>query len=329
MDAAAIAKVAQHDWADNVPSWIAISSLPVRGPDSPPGIFEVMMQHNAEQDAVGAAVRARVAVEVVDSVADLRRVTELFSRIWAVPEVPPFPHDIMRSLAHAGGRVHAAFREGQLLGAAVAVFGPPADVLCYSLIAGVSPRAESRGIGLALKLAQRAWALQAGAARMRWTFDPLLRRNARFNISRLGAVGTEYLEDFYGEIHDGVNDPETDRLTVTWDLRAPLPGLSPLAGVPGNAVPTGEPAAHTILAAGPEGEPATGTAPRVAGADPGLLRCRMPEDILTIRRANPALARRWRLAVREALGGAVRDGYQVIAVTDPGWYVLEKARVQP
>lgn len=29
---------------------------------------------------------------------------------------------------------------------------------------------------------------------------------------------TEYLADFYGEIADGVNDPETDRLPTTWDL---------------------------------------------------------------------------------------------------------------
>ena len=57
---------------------------------------------------------------------------------------------------------------------------------------------------------------------MSWTFDPLLRRNAWFNISRLGAVGTEYLVDFYGEVADGVNDPETDRLAVSWNLRAAL-----------------------------------------------------------------------------------------------------------
>ena len=171
-----------------------------------------MNQHDAEQDAAKAVARARAAVEALDSVADLRRVADLFSRVWATPQAPPMPHDIMRSLVHAGGRVHAAFRDGRLVGAAVAVFGPPAGASCYSLIAAVSPDAEGGGIGLALKLAQRAWALQAGAGWMVWTFDPLLRRNATFNISRLGAVGTEYLVDFYGQVDDGVNDPETDRL---------------------------------------------------------------------------------------------------------------------
>ena len=275
-----------------------------------------MTQHDAEQDAANAAARAGAAVGAVDSVADLRRVADLFSRVWAAPQAPPMPHDIMRSLVHAGGRVHAAFRDGRLVGAAVAVFGPPVHASCYSLIAGVNPDAEGGGIGLALKLAQRAWALQAGAGWMIWTFDPLLRRNATFNISRLGAVGTEYLVDFYGQIADGVNDPETDRLAVTWDLRAPLP--SP-------AAPAGEEVPDTILAAGPGGEPAPGTVPQ-AGTGPDVLRCWIPEDILTLRRTNPALARRWRLAVREALGGAIDGGYQVTGVLRTGWYVLEKER---
>lgn len=283
-----------------------------------------MAHHQAEQDAAAAAARARVAVAAVDSVADLRRAAELFARVWTAP-LAPMPHDVMRSLVHAGGRVHAAFRDGQLLGAAVAVFGPPADGECYSLIAAVSPHAEGGGIGLALKLAQRAWALRAGAERMRWTFDPLLRRNARFNLSQLGAVGTEYLVDFYGEVADGVNDTETDRLAVTWDLRAALPG---------SAHPSRQPAGPghglaAILAAGPDGEPVAGAAPGAGGAGPARLWCWIPGDILTTRRTDPALAHRWRLAVREALGSAVANGYQVTGMADPGWYVLGNTQARP
>ena len=280
----------------------------------------------AEQDAAGAAARAGVVVRAVDSVVDLRGVADLFSRIWAAPLVPPMPHDIMRSLAHAGGRVHGAFREGQLVGASVAVFGSPASASCYSLIAGVSPEAASRGVGLALKLAQRVWAVRAGVVWMSWTFDPLLWRNARFNISRLGAVGTEYLVDFYGEVADGVNDPETDRLTVSWDLRAALPGSAASADLLGPRVPSGEDVPCAILAAGPAGEPVAGTVPGAGSSGPGRLRCWIPDGILSIRRTDPGLARRWRLAVREALGGAIGDGYQVTGLMEPGWYVLEKAR---
>jgi predicted GNAT superfamily acetyltransferase len=284
----------------------------------------VITHDDAEQDLAAAAARASVVMAELDTVEGLRGAADLFARIWETPSVPPMPHDILRSLVHAGGRVHAAFRDGHLVGAAVAVFSAPADAACYSLIAGVSPDAESRGIGLALKLAQRAWALRAGTTRMVWTFDPLLRRNARFNFTRLGAVGAEYLVDFYGEITDGVNDPETDRLAVTWNLLSPLPAFTARSGLPGSPGPAGEDELPAILTAGPGGEPVVGTMP---GTSTGR-RCWIPADILTLRRTDPGLARRWRVAVRTALGDAVAEGYQVTAVSDPGWYVLEKAQAR-
>ena len=303
-------------------------------------------QGDAEQDAQSAARRARTDVREVETVAGMLEVAELFSRIWDAPLVAPMPHDLMRSLAHAGGRVHAAFRDGHIAGASVAIFGAPAEASWYSLIAGVRPGVEGQGIGLALKLAQRAWALQAGVSRMTWTFDPLLRRNARFNITRLGAVVTEYLVNFYGEIADGVNDPETDRLAVVWNLRTPLPNSVRVAGPPSAPDPASEHEPSPILVARKGGEPVLVPGPgvadssggkRVAGTGPsgsanqeagndraGRLRCWIPEDILLTRRTNPELARRWRLAVREALVGALGDGYVVTGVMDPGWYVLEK-----
>jgi predicted GNAT superfamily acetyltransferase len=292
--------------------------------DADSGGVQVITHDDAEQDAAAAAVRASVVMGELDTVAGLRGAADLFSRIWETPTVPPMPHDILRSLVHAGGRVDAAFRDGHLVGAAVVVFSAPADAACYSLIAGVSPGAESRGIGLALKLAQRAWALRAGVSRMVWTFDPLLRRNAWFNIARLGAVGTEYLVDFYGEVTDGVNDPETDRLAVTWNLRAPLPASTARARVPGAPGPARDREPPAILVCGPGDEPVAETVP---GASTRL-RCWVPGEIIAIRRTDPGLARRWRLAVREALGGAMAEGYQVRGVMDPGWYVLEKAQAK-
>ncbi len=267
-------------------------------------------------EAASAAARAGVEVRAVSDVAGLRAVAALFAVIWATPQVPPMPHDLLRSLAHAGGCVHAAYRGGRLTGASVAVFGTPASRSCYSLITGVAPGAEGRGTGLALKLAQREWALAAGATAMTWTFDPLLRRNARFNLARLGARVTEYLPDFYGEISDGINDPETDRLAVTWDLRAPLPsGPGPASGA----------AWPAILQAGPAGEPLPGELLPASAQ----VRCAIPADIMAARRTAPGLARQWRLAVREHLGGALASGYQVTGYAEPGWYLLDRPGQQP
>ncbi|MGE5132005.1 MAG: hypothetical protein ACM32E_03735 [Gemmatimonadota bacterium] len=273
-------------------------------------------------EAAGAAAGAGVQVRAVSDVPGLHAVAALFAVIWDTPQVPPMPHDLMRSLAHAGGCVHAAYRGGQLTGASVTVFGPPASRSCYSLITGVAPGAEGRGTGLALKLAQREWALAAGATAMTWTFDPLLRRNARFNLARLGARVTEYLPDFYGEISDGINDPETDRLAVTWDLRAPLPaGPLPAGPEPGAGCPA-------VLSAGPAGEPAAGI-PVTGPATPARACCAVPADIMAARRTAPGLARQWRLAVREHLGGAMASGYQVTGYAEPGWYLLDRSGGQP
>ena len=54
---------------------------------------------------------------------------------------------------------------------------------------------------------------------MTWTFDPLVRRNAHFNLAVLGATVDEYLVDFYGPLPDAVNaGDESDRLLVVWPV---------------------------------------------------------------------------------------------------------------
>jgi predicted GNAT superfamily acetyltransferase len=285
----------------------------------------------AADDAARAAQRAGVTIQALAAPDDLRRVTELFARVWDASDVPPVPHDLLVSLAHAGGCVHAAFRDGRLTGASAAVFGPPATASCYSLLTGVSPGSEGRGTGLALKLAQREWALLAGVQRMTWTFDPLLRRNAWFNLARLGAAVTGYLVDFYGELADGVNDEETDRLVVSWELPAALPARArPASGTPAPDAPEPPvPPLPSLLVSGASGEPVPGPGPeRPPGSQPPpgppRLRCWIPADIMAIRHTDPGLARRWRLAMRGALGGALDQGYRVAGLAEPGWYLLDR-----
>ena len=59
--------------------------------------------------------------------------------------------------------------------------------------------------------------MRAGMAKIVWTFDPLVRRNAMFNLARLGARATRYEVDFYGPVRDAINgEDETDRLVVEW-----------------------------------------------------------------------------------------------------------------
>ena len=79
----------------------------------------------------------------------------------------------------------------------------------YDQLAAV-PGWQDRGVGRALKLAQRAHCLDVGIEEVRWTFDPMVARNARFNLVKLGAEATRLLPDFYGEMTDRLN--RDDRL---------------------------------------------------------------------------------------------------------------------
>src|SRR4029453_7402172 len=82
---------------------------------------------------------------------------------------------------------------------------------------------RGRNLGYAIKVHQRAWAIERGLETITWTFDPPIRRNAWFNLAKLGALPTEYLVDFYGPIGDLLNgSDESDRLYLTWRLGAPL-----------------------------------------------------------------------------------------------------------
>jgi predicted GNAT superfamily acetyltransferase len=56
---------------------------------------------------------------------------------------------------------------------------------------------------------------------MRWTFDPMLARNAHFNFAALRAEGTAYAVDYYDR-------PGTDRIVVDWALDRPD---DPFAGI--------------------------------------------------------------------------------------------------
>ncbi len=55
---------------------------------------------------------------------------------------------------------------------------------------------------------------------MRWTFDPMVARNAWLNLGKLGAVVDRFARNFYGEMDDAINAGErSDRLTVAWHLQ--------------------------------------------------------------------------------------------------------------
>jgi predicted GNAT superfamily acetyltransferase len=257
-----------------------------------------------------AAQAAGVHLRTVHDVTGLAAVADYFSDVWRTPRTsPPIPAEVLHSLVHSGGAVHAAFAGERLAGACVAVFGPPAEADAYSLVAAADP-----GVGYPVKQAQRAWLLRRGARTLRWTFDPLVGRNARFNLAKLGATGTEYLVDFYGPMADGVNDgDESDRLTVTWDLAAPRQPYE-----------SGDRACAPATHEAPDGAPLARRSP-----DDRHVWCRVPQDVVALRTADPALALRWRHAVRDVLRQAFAEGFRATDMSRDGWYALTRPEGSP
>jgi predicted GNAT superfamily acetyltransferase len=175
-------------------------------------------------------------------------------------------------------------------------------------------------VGFALKVHQRAWSLLRGVAAIEWTFDPLVRRNAYFNIVKLAALPDEYLDNFYGDMHDAINgDDDSDRILVRWQLDSPAViaacvGSSRIVDVQTERAR----GAEVALSAGGDGRPEIGR------TDAETLLVAVPPDIESMRANDPAAAKHWRVAVRESLGTLLVSGARVTGFDRTGWYIVQR-----
>jgi predicted GNAT superfamily acetyltransferase len=150
-----------------------------------------------------------------------------------------------------------------------------------------APDRRHRGVGESLKLAQRAQALDQGIEVVRWTFDPMVARNAWLNLGKLGAVVDRFSRNFYGEMEDAINAGErSDRLTVAWHLpREPGPHV------------VVQPAADLLVRSDDEVP-----VPRAAEDLPGhVAAIELPSEYHDLRTADPALGSAWRDAIADAV----------------------------
>jgi predicted GNAT superfamily acetyltransferase len=270
--------------------------------------------------AEAAAERAGLTIVELDTVERIQHATELFNEVWSVTrEEPLIPANTLRALQHSGNYVFGAYEGDRLTGAIVGFHGRhDGSPQLHSHILGVSPQSQGRSVGFALKQHQRAWTLAHDIDVVTWTFDPLVRRNAYFNVAKLGATISAYFANFYGAMNDGINDgDESDRVLVEWPLRDP--------GV--EAASEGRPSdldlrrlqddgAAIVLHTNGDGTPVTND------RRDRVLLASIPEDIVALRASDRDLANSWRAALRDVLGGALQDGYAAVGMSRTGWYVL-------
>jgi predicted GNAT superfamily acetyltransferase len=177
---------------------------------------EVTAEAYRQADAAGTA--AGVSVRVADP-GDMNGVIGLFERTWGEGRSPD--RSMLLALDYAGNPILVAMAEGKPVGATFGFLGWSGGIHLHSHMAAVVPWRRSGGVGYALKLFQRAVCLEHGITEMRWTFDPLIRRNAHFNLLKLGAEVTSFLPDFYGRLDDVINAGDrSDRFEVRWRLQS-------------------------------------------------------------------------------------------------------------
>ncbi len=218
--------------------------------------------------------RPGIDIRTLDTGEAVHAASAVLSEVWGGDRTG-MPPNLLRALEHAGNYAVGLYDGDRMIGASVAFYGTPGERTMHSHITGVLPPYRSQGLGRALKQHQREWALAREVGNITWTFDPLVARNAHFNLAVLGVRVTEFLVNHYGAMDDGVNrGDETDRLMVCWAVAAA-------------PVPTPEP-------------------------DRVRASVEVPRDIQALRKTNPDEAREWRFRLREEfeqhLGAGMRIG---------------------
>jgi predicted GNAT superfamily acetyltransferase len=256
-----------------------------------------------------AARRARVELRPLTSLEDAEDILRVMIATWGEHQL--IPREMIRALGDSANPPYGAFAEDGMIGYVLGWLAADErdGVIVHSHMLATVPERRERGVGYALKLAQRAQALDLGIDVVRWTFDPAIARNAWFNLGKLGAVADRFHRNFYGEMTDIVNRGErSDRLVVRWDLRTRRDEI-PIDGAPAILEPDG-----TDPGAGPR------TRPLPTGSGPLLVR--VPRDHPQMRVDDPGLARAWRDAIADAVEACIASGRIAHAFSADSSYVF-------
>ena len=162
----------------------------------------------------------KLAVDSTDFV-DCQRLQKL---VWGMNELDIVPAHLLRVFVDGGGLIINAYSHtkkpvGTTISFPMKYAGKP---ILYSHMTGVLRDYHSKGIGLALKLEQRNFALKEGYDLVCWTYDPLRSQNNWFNLNKLGAIARTYYANYYGNLAAQLyRGHESDRFLAEWWIKTP------------------------------------------------------------------------------------------------------------
>ena len=198
--------------------------------------------------------------------------------------------NLLQAMIHSGAYLSGAFVDGECVGAAFAFPATTGGLHLHSHMTAVLDSFRDKGIGYALKVDQYKWAKLNNYKEITWTFDPLVARNAKLNILKLGVDISAYYPNFYGDMPDELNaGDESDRVMASLKVVGDAP-------TPRTVISTPDKSAVLIA---------------------------IPEDIVMIRGKDLAENLRWRRSVRDEFVSVLARGGKVVGFSANNEYVVQ------
>jgi predicted GNAT superfamily acetyltransferase len=230
-----------------------------------------------------------IHVRKLESLLDHTMARNIFDLTWALDSGSEITSNLLQAMTHGGAYLSGAFIDSHMIGAAFAFPATDEGLHLHSHMTAVLEDYRDQGVGYALKIDQWNWAKTKNYQRLSWTFDPLVRRNAKLNIAKLGVEISAYYTNFYGQMPDILNaGDESDRLMVSWRTDIDAPKARELITKP----------------------------------ETGDILIEIPEDIVAIRFNNQKESMKWRRQVREQFMAAFENNGKVVGFSANNEYVV-------
>jgi predicted GNAT superfamily acetyltransferase len=230
-----------------------------------------------------------IQVRELDNLQDQDFGRNIFDITWSMDAGTEITPNLLQAMVHSGSYLSGAFIDNKIVGAAFAFPAINGGLHLHSHMTAVLPEFRDKGVGYALKIDQWNWAKKQNYSYLSWTFDPLVRRNAKLNIAKLRVDISAYFPNFYGDMPDALNaGDESDRLMVSWRTDIDAPKARELITKP----------------------------------ETGDILIEIPEDIVAIRSKNQSESMKWRRQVREQFLAAFEKNGKVIGFSANNEYVV-------
>ena len=267
-----------------------------------------------------------ITIRPPETMAEFEAIELLQAEIWGTA-IGVTPGIFLFIIAKEGGVVLLALEDDKPIGFNYGIIGLTATsrVKLASHQTGVLPAYQDRGLGFALKLAQREAALSRKLNHITWTFDPLQGRNARLNLRKLGAVCADYVPNLYGDMPDTLNKGlPSDRFNVDWWIASEHVAQRLVE----RSEPDPDPAAIPVLNKVEIVRDGLPYPPE--SFDQPVGQCclvEVPADISSLKRQAPDIALAWRLHTRQIFQAVFGQGYTAVDLlyrAGYSYYLLEK-----